>query len=182
MPAIHPYYEAHRTVMEASMRQRLDIVSEMFEARLGQTEAVAAKQEIMSEFEVVFGQMPYVGGATSRMSDFFMRLMGFMAIGRVLQRRGVPTDTIGEIELESFQRQMLTVPEDDRMQAGRQFMSPENRALMREQAAESQKKLMMAISFMITSNLALTMISNLGSTTAPADFANLLAVMAIWTS
>ena len=76
MPAIHPYYEAHRTVMEASMRQRLDIVSEMFEARLGQTEAVAAKQEIMSEFEVVLGQMPYVGGAASRMSDFFMRLMG----------------------------------------------------------------------------------------------------------
>jgi hypothetical protein len=140
MPAIHPYYEAHRTVMEASMRQRLDIVSEMFEARLGQTEAVAAKQEIMSEFEVVLGQMPYVGGAASRMSDFFMRLMGFMAIGRVLQRRGVPTDAIGEIELESFQRQMLTVPEGDRMQAGRQFMSPENRALMREQAAESQKK------------------------------------------
>jgi len=135
MPEIHPYYEAHRSAMEASMRQRLDVVNEMFEARLGQTEAVAAKQEIMSEFEIVLGQMPYVGGAASRMSDFFMRLMGFMAIGRVLQRRGVPTDAIGEIELQSFQRQMLTVPEDDRMQAGRQFMSAENRALVTAQVS-----------------------------------------------
>lgn len=140
MPEIHPYYEAHRSAMEASMRQRLDSVNEMFEARLGRTEAVAAKQEIMSEFGIVLGQMPYVGGAASRMSDFFMRLMGFMAIGRVLQRHGIPTDAIGEIELQSFQRQMLAVPEDDRMQAGRRFMSAENRALIREQAAESRKE------------------------------------------
>jgi hypothetical protein len=94
----------------------------------------------MNEFEVVLGQMPYVGGAESRMSDFFMRLLGFMAIGRVLKRRGVATDVIGEIELESYKRQMLTVPEDNRMQAGRQFMSAENRALIREQAVQSQKQ------------------------------------------
>jgi hypothetical protein len=126
--------------MEDSMRQRLEFVSEMLEARLGQTGAVAARQEIMDEFEVVLGQMPYVGGAASRMTDFFMRLLGFMAIGRVLQRRGIPTDAIGEIELESFRRQMLTVPENDRMQAGRQFMSAENRALIREQAAHGQER------------------------------------------
>jgi hypothetical protein len=30
----------------------------------------------MDEFEIVLTQMPYVGGAASRMSDFFMRLMG----------------------------------------------------------------------------------------------------------
>ena len=73
--------------------------------------------------------MSYVGGASSRMTDFFMRLLGFMAIGRVLKGRGVPPDAIGEIELESFKRQMLTIPEADRMEAGRQFMSAENRAL-----------------------------------------------------
>jgi hypothetical protein len=36
----------------------------------------------MDEFEIVLTQMPYVGGAASRMSDFFMRLIGFMAISR----------------------------------------------------------------------------------------------------
>ncbi len=140
MLEIHPYYELHRSAMEASMRQRLDLVDEMFEAHLGRSETVAAKQEIMSEFEIVLAQTPYVGGAASRMSDFLMRLIGFMAVGRVLQRRGLPTDTIGEIELQSFERQMLSVPEDDRMQAGRQFMSAENQALIREQANDSQKE------------------------------------------
>jgi hypothetical protein len=46
----------------------------------------------MDEFECVLAQMPYVGGTASRMSDFFMRFMGFMAIGRVLRRRGVSGD------------------------------------------------------------------------------------------
>lgn len=140
MPEIHPYYEGHRSAMDASMRQRLDLVHDIFEIHLGQPEAVAATQEIIDEFEIVLEQTPYVGGAASRMSDFFMRLIGFMAIGRVLQRLGVPTDAIGEIELQSYQRQMLTIPEDDRMQAGRDFMSVGNRALIREQAVESQKK------------------------------------------
>jgi len=81
--------------------------------------------------------MPYVGGAASRMSDFFMRLMGFMAIGRVLRRHGVPVPVIGEIERESYKAQLLTVPESERLASGRQFMSAENQPWLREQAAKS---------------------------------------------
>ena len=82
-------------------------------------------------------QTPYVGGAASRMRDFFMRLMGFMAISRVLRRHGVPLPVIGEIERETYQAQLLTAPEAERLASGRQFMSPENQALLREQAATS---------------------------------------------
>jgi hypothetical protein len=91
----------------------------------------------MDEFEIVLSQMPYVGGSGSRMSDFFMRLMGFMAIGRVLRRHGVSLPVIGDIERESYKAQLLMVPEAERLAAGRQFMSPENQALLREQAAIS---------------------------------------------
>jgi hypothetical protein len=31
------------------------------------------RQEIMHEFEIVLTQIPYIGGAASRMTDFFMR-------------------------------------------------------------------------------------------------------------
>jgi hypothetical protein len=92
----------------------------------------------MQEFDVVLRQMPYVGGATSRMTDFFMRLVGFFAIGRVLKRHGVRIDLIGQIELESFRRQFLTISEADRLEAGRQFMSSANQAVVREQASNSQ--------------------------------------------
>ena len=137
---IHPFYEAHRGAMEAAMRHRLDLAETMLSKRALLSDTNAIRREVMDEFELVLTQMPYVGGAASRMSDFFMRLMGFMAISRVLRRHGVPLAVIGDIEQETYKAQLLAVPEAERLAAGRQFMSPENQALLREQAAESITK------------------------------------------
>jgi hypothetical protein len=134
---IHPFYEAHRGAMEASMRQRLDLAEPMLRERTHLSDVDRIRQEAMDEFEIVLGQMPYVGGAASRMSEFFMRLLGFMAISRVLRRHGVPLPVIGEIERETYKAQLLTMPEAERLASGRQFISPENQSLLREQAAKS---------------------------------------------
>ena len=134
---IHPFYESHRGAMEASMRHRLDLAEAMLRQRVNASDVDAIRREVMDEFAVVLAQMPYVGGDANRMSDFFMRLMGFMAIGRVLRRHGMPPSVIGDIERETLKAQMLAVPEAERLAAGRQFMSPENQALLREQAARS---------------------------------------------
>jgi hypothetical protein len=137
---IHPFYEAHRDAMEAAMRQRLDFAEAMLRERAQLADLDEVRQEVMDAFEIVLTQMPYVGGGASRMSDFFMRLMGFIAIGRVLRRRGVPLPVIGDIERESYKAQLLSVPEAERLASGRQFMSPENRTLLREQAAKSHEE------------------------------------------
>ena len=137
MAEVHPYYEAHRGAMEAAMRQRLDLAEAMLRDLPQVSDLEGVRREVMDEFAVVLTQMPYVGGDASRMSDFFIRLMGFMAIGRVLRRHGVPLPVIGEIERESYKAQLLTVPEGERLAAGHQFMSAENQALLREQAARS---------------------------------------------
>jgi hypothetical protein len=134
---IHPFYDSHRAAMEAAMRQRLDLAEAMLRERAHLTDIDRIRQEVMGEFEVVLAQMPYVGGAANRMSDFFMRLMGFMALGRVLRRHGVSPPVIGEIEREAYKAQLLTVPEAERLVSGRQFMSSENQALLREQAKKS---------------------------------------------
>ena len=134
---VHPFYEAHRGAMESAMRHRLDLAEAMLRERAHLSDIDGGRQEVMEEFEIVLTQMPYVGGAASRMSDFFMRLMGFMAISRVLRRHGVPLPLIGEIERETYKAQLLTVPEAERLASGHQFMSPENQALLREQAAQS---------------------------------------------
>ena len=65
------------------MRLRLDLIEDLLHERLGVTDTNSIKNDVMKEFDVVLTQMPYVGGADSRMSDFFMRLLGFIAIGRV---------------------------------------------------------------------------------------------------
>jgi hypothetical protein len=134
---MHPFYEAHRGAMEAAMRHRLDLAEAMLceRAHLFNTDGI--RQQAMDEFEIVLTQMPYVGGAASRMSDFFMRLLGFMAISRVLRRHGVPPSVIGEIERETYKAQLLNLPEAERLASGRQFMSSENQTLLREQAKKS---------------------------------------------
>ena len=119
------------------MRHRLDLAGATLCERAHLTNMDEIRQEVMDEFEVVLTQMPYVGGAANRMSDFLMRLLGFMAIGRVLRRHGMSPSVIGEIERETYKAQLLTMPEAERLASGRQFMSSENRSLLREQAAKS---------------------------------------------
>lgn len=134
---IHPFYEAHRTTMEADMHHRLHLAEAMLRERTHLSDFDGIRQEVMDEFGIVLAQTPYVGGTANRMSDFYMRLMGFMAISRVLRRHGVALPVIGEIERDTYKAQLLTLPEADRLAAGRRFMSPENQDLLREQAAQS---------------------------------------------
>jgi len=137
---LHPFYEQHRGAMEAAMRRRLDLAEAMLRERAYLSNSDGIRQEAMDEFAIVLAQMPYVGGAASRMSDFFMRLMGFVAISRVLRRHGVPLSAIGEIERETYKAQLLAAPEAERLASGRQFLSSENQALLREQAAKSRRE------------------------------------------
>jgi len=134
---IHPFYESHREAMQAAMRHRLSLAETMLRERTHLSNLDVIRQEVMDEFDIVLTQMPYVGGAENRMSDFFMRLLGFMAISRVLRRHGVSLSVIGDIERESYQAQLLCMPEAERLAAGQQFMSPENQAFLREQAVQS---------------------------------------------
>jgi hypothetical protein len=140
MPEIHPFYEAHRSAMEAAMRQRIDFAEATLREQAELSNIEGIRHEVMDEFEIVLNQMPYVGGAASRMSDFFMRLLGFMAISRVLRRHGLSLSVIEEIERETYKAQLLTVPEEERLASGRQFMSSKNQTLLREQATKSHQK------------------------------------------
>ncbi len=140
MAELHPYYRLHVPAMEEAMRQRLDLAEPCLKESLGLADVASIKQEIMEEFAIVLTQMPYVGGAENRMTDFFMRLLGFMAFGRVLRRKGLSPSLIGQIELETYKAHLLTVPESERLEAGRQFMSAANRSLLRKQAALSQRE------------------------------------------
>src|SRR5580692_11366717 len=106
---IHPFYQSHRGAMEAAMRHRLDLAEAMLCERAHLSDIDGIRQEVMDEFEIVLTQMPYVGGAAGRMSDFFMLFLGFMAVSRVLRRHCVALSAIGEIERETYKAQLLTM-------------------------------------------------------------------------
>ncbi|WP_188259274.1 L-2-amino-thiazoline-4-carboxylic acid hydrolase [Azospirillum tabaci] len=137
---VHPFYENHRSAMEAAMRHRLDLAEAMLGEHVQPSSIDGIKREVMDEFGIVLTQMPYVGGTDSRMSDFFMRLLGFMAISRVLRRHGVSLSVIGDIERETYKAQLLAVPEAERLASGQHFLSPENQAFLREQAEKSRQE------------------------------------------
>jgi len=134
---IHPFHESHRDAMEDAMRARLDLAATRLREVVPHVAFDVLEREVLDEFGIVLAQMPYVGGAANRMSDFFMRLLGFMAIGRVLHRHGVNPAVIGDVEREAYGAQLLAEPLAERLAAGRLFMSQENRAALREQAASS---------------------------------------------
>ncbi|NPU69096.1 hypothetical protein HL667_29115 [Bradyrhizobium sp. 83012] len=137
MPDIHPFYQTQRSAMQSAMRQRGTLSRPLLRERAGLLDLDTISDEIMQEFDIVLAQMPYVGGVASRMSDFFMRLIGFVAMSRVLRRHGLKPAVIGDIEQEVYNAQLLAEPEADRLAAGRSFMSPENQRLLRDQAALS---------------------------------------------
>ena len=140
MPDVHPFYEAHRAQIDSTMRERLDLAEPLLHEHLGPSVTEQVKAEVMVELATVLEQTPFVGGDENRMTDFFMRLIGFMAIGHVLRRKGMPPKVIGEIELQSYKAQLLKTPLAERLRAGRQFMSSENQSLLRKQAAASQEE------------------------------------------
>ena len=183
---VHPFYEKHRGAMEAAMRRRLDLAEAMLRERTQLSDIDGIKREVMDELEIVLTQMPYVGGATSRMSDVFVRLTGFMATSRVLRRNGVPLPDIRDIERETYKAQLLAVPEAKRLAAGDQFMSPENQAVLREQATRSTTEDHQAEfpeDFVYdSSSRALMTSSSSASITGPAASANSRAAMATRTS
>ena len=154
------------------MRTRLDLIEDLLQQHLNITDTASVKSDMMQEFEVVLTQLPYVGGTESRMSHFFMRLLGFMAIGRVLQRRGVPKDVIAELELESFKRHMLTVSEAERLEADRKFMSTTIRLSFGSRPRTVTNKNTRAILCTIMLSPARVTPSSLASTTAPAGIPN----------
>src|SRR5215471_18500318 len=53
MSQIHPFYEAHRASMESSMRQRLDLVSDLLADQVGAIAVPSIKDDVMREFEIV---------------------------------------------------------------------------------------------------------------------------------
>jgi hypothetical protein len=135
--SVHPFYESNRSAMEASMRHRLDLAETILRECAHLSDIEGIKHEVMAEFDVVLTQLPYVGGSENRMSNFFMRLIGFLAISRVLRRHGVPLAMISDIARETLKSQGLAVPEAERLAAGRQFLSSENQALLSKQAVMS---------------------------------------------
>jgi hypothetical protein len=102
MAPTHSFYEQHRGEVEAAMPHRFNLA----EPTLRECKPLMDIDKIKKEVMDVLAQLPYVGGAVGRMSDFFMRLVGFMAIGRVLQRHGVELAVIGDIERETYKAQL----------------------------------------------------------------------------
>jgi len=176
---IHPFYESHRGAMEAAMRHRLDLAEAMLCERAHLSNIDGIRQEVMDEFEIVLTQMPYVGGAASRMSDFFMRLMGFMAISRVLRRHGVSLSVFGEIERETYKAQLLTVPEAERLAWGVNSCRQRIRFCCASRLQKAIRKSFRKISSTISSSRARVTTSNSASTTKLAAFANSRLAMEI---
>jgi hypothetical protein len=136
--ATHPYYQARKAQIVAEFMQSLDLIADHFARRLPEHPLKDLRPTVRDAMEEVFPIIPYVGGETGRMTTFFEQNVGIIALGRVLRRLGVASETISELLRKTFMARLSSLPQEERLALGRQWLSKENQAYLRGTAVESE--------------------------------------------
>lgn len=138
--APHPYYAARRDMIAAEFEQSLTAASDEFARLLPHPSLDELRPLIFTEFDRVLTRLPYVGGSGGRMTPFFEANVGIIAIGRVLRRAGVSFAANSELMRHTYLAKLMKLPEDDRIELGRQWLSPESQRFLRSEAAQSEAR------------------------------------------
>lgn len=140
MSTPHPYYQQRRPAIAADFEASLDLASAEFEKLLPSKPLQELKPRLFEELDRVLTTLPYVGGASGRMTPFFEQAAGFFALGRVLRSDGVPMETTATLMRASFMAKLMSLPPEQRVALGEKWLSPDNQAVLRVVAAASKDK------------------------------------------
>jgi hypothetical protein len=135
--SVHPYYEARKPVIVRDFLESLELAAPSFAQHLPEIERETLTRVLLEEMDRVLETLPYVGGDEGRMTPFFERNAGVIALGRVLRSRGIPRERIWTLMRKTYLAQLASLPEADRFALGREWLSPENQALLRVEAQKS---------------------------------------------
>lgn len=138
---IHPYYLERRSAIVADFLHSLALSATEFEALLPHHLLPDLQSKVLRELDEVLATLPYVGGATGRMTPFFEQSAGFFALGRVLRSLEVPMEITAALMRKSFLAKLLALSQEQRNELGRTWLSQENRQQLRGLAAASQERL-----------------------------------------
>lgn len=137
-PQTHPFYAARAGEIAEAFERNVSLVRPEVERIIGR-QIAPLMDEIISELHDVLAGLPYVGGDSGRMTPYFESNVGVIAMGRVLLRHGIDTDAVAHALKTVFLGNLSQMPEDDRRQLGRTFLSEESKAALRILARQSRE-------------------------------------------
>lgn len=137
---LHLYYKERKPQVLADFKESLQLARPYFEKLLPNHAPDDLFDQFLVEFESVYPALPYVGGASGRMTPFFEQGAGVISVGRVLRAREIDVSLIGELMKRTFLEKLAKLPLQERYAMGRQFLSPENQTHIRSMAFDSEER------------------------------------------
>lgn len=137
---MHPYYAERESLIRAQFLNSLEWIRGDLEPSLSRHSVDGVRGLMLDEFAARLEQLPYVGGDGGRMTRFFEVAAGFFAVGRVLRRLDVPMPTTTHLMRRFFLGTFEQMTDEQRESFGRHWLSAQNIAFLREQAAQSQRE------------------------------------------
>lgn len=136
----HPYYQTRLGAIIKDFHESLTLAKEAFSAALPAIDLDSLADEIDAELEDIVSTLPWVGGDDGRMTQYFEKNAGVIALGRVLLGHGADPKVVGRLLQDLFLAKLSQLDEAARFDMGRAFMSDENIEALRGLAVESRNR------------------------------------------
>lgn len=137
---IHPYYLERKEAIISEFLESMRLACDAYKRLIPDHSIEALISPLLEEFERILPTLPYVGGAEGRLTPYFEKNAGVIALGRVLRARNIDVGTISKILHETYIARLANLPADERRKLGKQWLSKENQQELRRLALQSQDR------------------------------------------
>lgn len=136
----HPYYTERADDILRDFQESLELCRPHFEAELDYLKIEDLQADLVVQFHDVLADLPWVGGDDGRMTGYFEKNVGVIALGRVMISKGVPQPIVQRLLQRVFLAKLGEMEEAERITLGSAFMSKEHVAQLRTLAEKSREK------------------------------------------
>lgn len=126
--------------LKDELSEKLHKMRTLFEANCPDIAFSDLYEAVLNDFEEVYAKIPYVGGASGRMTPFFEKGSHVLPIGRTLRKFHVPSDIIEFFMKKAFLIDLEVLNENERLGLGSLFMSDENQKYLKNEAVNSHNR------------------------------------------
>jgi hypothetical protein len=133
------YYVSRKRQLLREFDKTLNRVRGVFLSRYGDEPIEAMLQEAQQEYETLIPQLPYVGGMQP-FTQFLISTAWYLAMYRVLQRRGEPVEEVGTLIYQASEAYLQAYPAFLRRILGHRTFSRRYLRQLQKGAAESQER------------------------------------------
>ena len=133
------YYVSRKRKLLKEFDKTLDRIRGVFVSRYGKEPVDGMLEEARQEYQALIPQLPYLGGKQP-FTQFLSSTAWFLAMYRVLQRRGETVEAVGTLAYQASETYLQAYPAFLRRILGHRTFSRRYLRRLQKRAAESQER------------------------------------------